>query len=233
MKLISIQNCYKVYKIGVTAITDLSVEIDKGEFVFIIGSTGCGKSTLIKMLYREERPTKGNINIGGINVAKLRNSKVYKLRRKLGIVFQDFKLLPKLTVYENVAFALESIGMKDKDIRPKVIEALDKVGLKDRIRSYPRELSGGEQQRVCIARAIVNEPKILICDEPTGNLDPITSKEIMDILDKLNKEYETTVVMVTHDKDIVNRMKKRVISLDNGVLVSDAKKGSYKVHENV
>ncbi len=233
MKLISIQNCYKVYKNGVTAIADLSVEIDKGEFVFIIGSTGCGKSTLIKMLYREERPTKGNINIGGINVAKLRNSKVYKLRRKLGIVFQDFKLLPKLTVYENVAFALESIGMKDKDIRPKVIEALDKVGLKDRIRSYPRELSGGEQQRVCIARAIVNEPKILICDEPTGNLDPITSKEIMDILDKLNKEYETTVVMVTHDKDIVNRMKKRVISLDNGVLVSDAKKGSYKVHENV
>ena len=233
MKLISIQNCYKLYKNGVTAIADLSVEIDKGEFVFIIGSTGCGKSTLIKMLYREERPTKGNINIGGINVAKLRNSKVYKLRRKLGIVFQDFKLLPKLTVYENVAFALESIGMKDKDIRPKVIEALDKVGLKDRIRSYPRELSGGEQQRVCIARAIVNEPKILICDEPTGNLDPITSKEIMDILDKLNKEYETTVVMVTHDKDIVNRMKKRVISLDNGVLVSDAKKGSYKVHENV
>ena len=233
MKLISIQNCYKVYKNGVTAIADLSVEIDKGEFVFIIGSTGCGKSTLIKMLYREERPTKGNINIGGINVAKLRNSKVYKLRRKLGIVFQDFKLLPKLTVYENVAFALESIGMKDKDIRPKVIEALDKVGLKDRIRSYPRELSGGEQQRVCIARAIVNEPKILICDEPTGNLDPITSKEIMDILDKLNKEYETTVVVVTHDKDIVNRMKKRVISLDNGVLVSDAKKGSYKVHENV
>lgn len=233
MKLISIQNCYKIYKNGVTAIADLSVEIDKGEFVFIIGSTGCGKSTLIKMLYREERPTKGNINIGGINVAKLRNSKVYKLRRKLGIVFQDFKLLPKLTVYENVAFALESIGMKDKDIRPKVIEALDKVGLKDRIRSYPRELSGGEQQRVCIARAIVNEPKILICDEPTGNLDPNTSKEIMDILDKLNKEYETTVVMVTHDKDIVNRMKKRVISLDNGVLVSDAKKGSYKVHENV
>ena len=233
MKLISIQNCYKVYKNGVTAIADLSVEIDKGEFVFIIGSTGCGKSTLIKMLYREERPTKGNINIGGINVAKLRNSKVYKLRRKLGIVFQDFKLLPKLTVYENVAFALESIGMKDKDIRPKVIEALDKVGLKDRIRSYPRELSGGEQQRVCIARAIVNEPKILICDEPTGNLDPTTSKEIMDILDKLNKEYETTVVMVTHDKDIVNRMKKRVISLDNGVLISDAKKGSYKVHENV
>lgn len=233
MKLISIQNCYKVYKNGVTAIADLSVEIDKGEFVFIIGSTGCGKSTLIKMLYREERPTKGNINIGGINVAKLRNSKVYKLRRKLGIVFQDFKLLPKLTVYENVAFALESIGMKDKDIRPKVIEALDKVGLKDRIRSYPRELSGGEQQRVCIARSIVNEPKILICDEPTGNLDPTTSKEIMDILDKLNKEYETTVVMVTHDKDIVNRMKKRVISLDNGVLVSDAKKGSYKVHENV
>ena len=233
MKLISIENCFKTYKNGVTAIADLSLEIDKGEFVFIIGPTGCGKSTLIKMLYREERPTKGNINIGGINVAKLRNSKVYKLRRKLGIVFQDFKLLPKLTVYENVAFALESIGMKDKDIRPKVIEALEKVGLKEKVRSYPRELSGGEQQRVCIARAIVNEPKILICDEPTGNLDPNTSKEIMDILNKLNKEYDTTVVMVTHDKDIVNKMKKRVIVLDNGVLVGDRMKGSYKVHENV
>ena len=233
MKLISIEHCYKTYKNGVTAIADLSLEIDKGEFVFIIGTTGCGKSTLIKMLYREERPTQGKINIGGINVAKLRNSKVYKLRRKLGIVFQDFKLLPKLTVYENVAFALESIGMKDDDIRPKVLEALDKVGLKDRIRSYPRELSGGEQQRVCIARAIVNEPKILICDEPTGNLDPNTSKEIMDILEKLNKEYETTVVMVTHDKDIVNKMKKRVISLDNGVLIDDKVKGSYKVRENI
>ncbi len=233
MKLISIENCYKVYKNGVTAIADLSLEIDKKEFVFIIGATGCGKSTLIKMLYREEKPTKGKINVGGIDVAKLRNSKVYKLRRKLGIVFQDFKLLPKLTVYENVAFALESIGMKDKDIRPKVLEALDKVGLKDRSRSYPRELSGGEQQRVCIARAIVNEPKILICDEPTGNLDPITSKEIMKILEKLNKEYETTVVMVTHDSEIVNKMKKRVILLDNGVLVGDYLKGSYKVHENI
>ena len=233
MKLISIQNCFKVYKNGVTAIADLSLDIEKKEFVFIIGPTGCGKSTLIKMLYREERPTKGKINVGGIDVARLRNSKVYKLRRKLGIVFQDFKLLPKLTVYENVAFALESIGMKDKDIRPKVLEALDKVGLKDRSRSYPRELSGGEQQRVCIARAIVNEPKILICDEPTGNLDPNTSKEIMAILDKLNKDYETTVVMVTHDRDIVNKMKKRVISLDNGVLFEDRMKGSYKVHENV
>lgn len=232
-KLISIENCYKVYKNGVTAIADLSLEIEKGEFVFVIGATGCGKSTLIKMLYREERPTKGKINVGGIDVAKLRNSKVYKLRRKLGIVFQDFKLLPKLTVYENVAFALESIGMKDKEIRPKVIEALNKVGLKERLRSYPRELSGGEQQRVCIARAIVNEPKILICDEPTGNLDPNTSKEIMKILEKLNKEYDTTVVMVTHDKDIVNKMKKRVVLLNNGVLVGDYLKGSYKVHEDV
>ena len=233
MKLISIENCFKIYKNGVTAIADLSREIDKGDFVFIIGPTGCGKSTLIKMLYREEKPTKGKINIGGINVAKLRNSRVFKLRRKLGIVFQDFKLLPKLTVYENVAFALESIGMKDKDIRPKVLEALEKVGLKEKVRSYPRELSGGEKQRVCIARAIVNEPKILICDEPTGNLDPDTSKEIMNVLEKLNKEYDTTVVMVTHDKEIVNRMKKRVITLENGVLIDDKAKGSYKVRENI
>ena len=233
MKFIELKNVNKTYSTGVTALADMSVTIDKGEFVFVIGHTASGKSTFIKMLYREEKPNSGKINIGGINVAKLRNSKVYKLRRKLGIVFQDFKLLPKLTVYENVAFALESIGMKDKDIRPKVLEALEKVGLKEKVRSYPRELSGGEKQRVCIARAIVNEPKILICDEPTGNLDPDTSKEIMSVLDKLNKEYDTTVVMVTHDKEIVNRMKKRVISLDNGVLVDDKAKGSYKVRENV
>lgn len=233
MKFIQIKNCYKVYKNGVAAVADVSLNINKGEFVFVIGESGSGKSTLIKMLYREEKPTQGNVEIGGINVGKLRNRTVYKLRRKLGIVFQDFKLLPKLTVYENVAFALECIGMKNSEIRPKVIKALEHVGLKNKIRSFPNELSGGEQQRVCIARAIVNDPKLLICDEPTGNLDPKTSKEIMQVLDDINKELGTTIVMATHDKDIVNRMKKRVISLKNGLLIEDHEKGSYKASEGV
>lgn len=233
MRFIEIKNCYKVYKNGVAAIADLTLSINKGEFVFVIGASGSGKSTLIKMLYREEKPTKGTVEIGGINVGKLRNRTVYKLRRKLGIVFQDFKLLPKLTVYENVAFALECLGMKSKDIRPKVIKALDHVGLKDKLRSFPNELSGGEQQRVCIARAIVNNPKLLICDEPTGNLDPKTSKGIMDVLEAINKELGTTIIMATHDKEIVNRMKKRVIVLDSGVLSEDHEKGSYKASESV
>ena len=232
MKLIEIKGCSKVYKNGVTGLANLDLEIDKGEFVFVIGQTASGKSTLIKLLYREERPTSGSVVVGGIDVAKLRNSKIYKLRRKLGVVFQDFKLLPKLTVYENVAFGLETLGLKTDDIRPKVNRALERVGLKDRSRSFPSQLSGGEQQRVCIARAIVNDPKLLICDEPTGNLDPETSKEIMDVISSINKELGTTVVMATHDKDIVNRMKKRVVVIENGVKVGDKMKGSYKVHES-
>lgn len=232
MKLIDIKDCSKIYKNGVTGIANLDLEIAKGEFVFIIGQTASGKSTLIKLLYREERPTKGKVVVGGIDVAKLRNSKIYKLRRKLGVVFQDFKLLPKLTVYENVAFGLETLGLKESEIRPKVFQALERVGLKDRSRSFPSQLSGGEQQRVCIARAIVNDPKLLICDEPTGNLDPKTSKEIMDVIENINKELGTTVVMATHDKEIVNRMKKRVITIENGVKVSDKMKGSYKVNES-
>ena len=233
MRFIEIKNCYKVYKNGVAAIADLTLSINKGEFVFVIGASGSGKSTLIKMLYREEKPTQGTVEIGGINVGKLRNRTVYKLRRKLGIVFQDFKLLPKLTVYENVAFALECLGMKGSEIRPKVIKALDHVGLKEKIRSFPNELSGGEQQRVCIARAIVNNPKLLICDEPTGNLDPKTSKGIMDVLETINKELGTTIIMATHDKEIVNRMKKRVIVLDSGVLKEDHEKGRYKASESI
>lgn len=233
MRFIEIKNCFKVYKNGVTAVADVSLNINKGEFVFVIGESGSGKSTLIKMLYREEKPTKGSVVIGGIDVGRLRNRTVYKLRRKLGIVFQDFKLFPKLTVYENVAFALECIGMNEKEIRPKVVSALEHVGLKDKLRSFPNELSGGEQQRVCIARAIVNDPKLLICDEPTGNLDPKTSKEIMEVLDTINKNLGTTIIMATHDKDIVNRMKKRVIRLENGVLAEDKAKGGYKASEAV
>ena len=233
MKLIEIKNCYKVYKNGVAALANFSLEIEKGEFVFIIGASGSGKSSLIKMLYREEKPTKGEVIVGGVNVAKLRDRKVYKFRRKIGIVFQDFKLLPKLTVYENVAFGLENIGMKEKEIKDKVNKALSRVGLKEKIRCFPNQLSGGEQQRVCIARAIVNEPKILICDEPTGNLDPELSKEVVDVIDEINKEMGTTVIMATHDKEIVNKMKKRVILIENGVLTGDYLKGRYKAHENI
>lgn len=232
MEFIKFIDVEKTYKNGVNALYDLNLGIKKGEFVFVIGASGSGKSTLIKMLYREEKPTKGQIYVGGVNVAKVKNSKVYKLRRKIGIVFQDYKLLQKLNVYENVAFALEIYGLPSEEIKRKVLKALDLVGLKSRIKSYPNQLSGGEQQRVAIARAIVNSPKLLICDEPTGNLDPDTSKEIMDVINDINKDLGTTVVMATHDKDIVNRMKKRVITIENGVKVSDVEKGSYKVHEN-
>ena len=228
MELIGLKNIFKQYKNGVNALVDVNLSIEKGDFVFVIGASGSGKSTLIKLLYREEKPNKGEVYIGGVNVAKLRNRKVYKLRRKLGIVFQDYKLLPKKTVYENVAFALYVYGLKDAEIRKRTIKALEQVGLKEKSRSYPDELSGGEQQRVSIARAIVNNPKVMICDEPTGNLDPITSKEIMDVINSINKEMGTTIIMATHDKEIVNRMKKRVVLLDKGILVSDTAKGIYK-----
>ena len=212
MELIRVNNVQKTYKTGTVALYDFNLSIKKGEFVFVIGASGSGKSTLIKMLYREEKPDKGSIIIGGIDVAKLKNRKVYILRRKLGVVFQDFKLLPKLTVYENVAFAMEVLNL---------------VGLKNKVRQFPDQLSGGEQQRVVIARAIVNKPKLLICDEPTGNLDPDTSMEIMKVLENINA-MGTTIIMATHDRDIVDRMKKRVIMLDHGKLARDIEKGSYR-----
>lgn len=227
LELINIKGVNKRYKNGVTAIYDLNIKIKKGDFVFVIGGSGSGKSTLIKMLYREEKPTSGQIVIGGINVAKLRNSKVYKLRRRLGIVFQDYRLLPKLTVYENVAFTLEVIGTKKSEIKRRTLKAIELVGLKAKTRNYPDQLSGGEQQRVAIARAIVNSPKLLICDEPTGNLDPDMSMEIVKVLDNINKTTGTTIIMATHDKDIVNKMKKRVLVLKDGRLVRDYEKGKY------
>ena len=230
MDLIQIRGIKKTYKNGVTALYDLDLDIEKGDFVFVIGPTGCGKSTLIKMLYREEKPDQGSIIVGGMNVVKLRNSKVFKLRRKIGVVFQDFKLLPKLTVYENVAFALEIFGLPQSEIYSKVIKVLSLVGLKNKAKHYPTELSGGEQQRVAIARAIVNGPKLLICDEPTGNLDENTSMEIMDVLEEINK-LGTTIIMVTHDTEIVKKLKKRTILLDAGRILKDYKKGTYK-HES-
>ena len=227
MDLIRMRDVTHTYKTGVTALYDLNLTIEKGEFVFIIGSTGCGKSTLGKLLYRELKPTKGTILIGGENVGRLSNRKVYKIRRKIGVVFQDFKLLEKLTVYENVAFALEIFGLPRDEIHEKVIKVLDLVGLKNKVKMYPKELSGGEQQRVAIARAIVNGPKLLICDEPTGNLDPATSMEIMKVLQSIN-DLGTTVIMVTHDIDIVDSMKKRTILLSAGRVLKDYAEGEYK-----
>ena len=227
MDLIKIKDVTKTYKNGVTALYNVSLNIKKGEFVFVIGSTGCGKSTLIKTMYREEKPTSGTITVGGLDVTKLRNSKVYKIRRKIGVVFQDYKLLPKLTVYENVAFALEIFGLPKSEIYGKVIKVLDLVGLKNKAKHMPTELSGGEQQRVAIARAIVNGPKLLICDEPTGNLDEKTSMEIMKVLNEINK-LGTTIIMVTHDRGIVKKMNKRVVLLDSGRIVKDYGEGTYK-----
>lgn len=232
MAFIELNHVFKTYSNGVSALADVSLQINKGEFVFVIGETGSGKSTLNKLLYREEKVNKGNVMVGGVNVSKLKNGNVYKLRRKVGVVFQDFKLLPKLTVYENVAYPLETYGLSDDVIREKVLDAVERVGLKDKLRSYPSQLSGGEQQRVGIARAIVNRPKLIVCDEPTGDLDPKMSREIMDVLEKINKELESTIIMATHDKEIVNRMKKRVICISHGVVVSDQEKGKYIEYEN-
>ena len=226
MNLIEIKNVYKQYKNGITALSDINLSIPKGAFVFVIGQTASGKSTLIKLLYRQEKPSRGEVFVGGINVAKLRNSKVYKIRRKIGVVYQDYKLLPNMTVFENVAFALEIFGLKRSEIRERAMKALEVVGLKEKYRSMPDKLSGGEQQRVSIARAIVNNPKILICDEPTGNLDPKTSMEIMEIINKINEDG-TTVIMATHDKDIVDKYQKRVVTLEKGILIKDVEKGGY------
>ena len=227
MDLIRLKNVNKKYKNGVTAIYDMTLSLKKGSFTFVIGGSGSGKSTFIKMLYREEKPTKGQIVVGGVNVAKLRDKKVYKLRRKLGIVFQDYRLLPKLTVSENVAFAMEVIGATKQETRQNTLKAIELVGLKNKVHNYPDQLSGGEQQRVSIARAIVNNPKLLLCDEPTGNLDPDMSMEIMKVLENINEKKGTTILMVTHDKDIVNKMKKDVITLKDGRITSIKERGTY------
>ena len=227
MSFIEIKNVTKKYKNGVVALDSIDANIEKGEFVFIIGGSGSGKSTLTKLLYREEKPTTGSITLGGINVCKLRNGSVYKLRRKLGIVFQDYRLIPNRTVYENVAFALEVIGESKTEINIKVSKALELVGLQGKMKELPENLSGGEQQRVAIARAIVNDPKLLICDEPTGNLDPKMSLEIVELLRQINEKEGTTVIMVTHNDIIVNKLKKRVITLKSGKIIKDTKKGGY------
>ena len=224
--MISLQRVTKTYKNGVTALTDVTVEVDKGEFVFIVGQSGSGKSTMIRLLIREEDATKGQIFVGGKNLARMANRDVPKLRRNVGTVFQDFRLLQDKTVFENVSFGLEVIGKPKHVIEQRVPEILEYVGLGDKLRSYPDELSGGEQQRVSIARAFVNRPLVLLADEPTGNLDPSTSVDIMRLLDKVNR-IGTTVVMATHDQAIVDAMRKRVIELDKGFVVRDQSRGVY------
>jgi len=224
--MIKMKDVYKKYANGVTAVNGINVQIDPGEFVYIVGPSGAGKSTFTRLMFREVKATAGEWIIDGLDLRKLKERQVPYLRRKIGVVFQDFKLLPKLTAYENVAFALEVIEESPKSIRTKVMEVLDLVGLKNKSRSLPLELSGGEQQRVAIARAIVNNPKIVIADEPTGNLDSDTSWEIMRIFEEINFRG-ATIVMATHSREIVNTMKKRVIAIENGIIVRDENRGEY------
>jgi len=219
-------NVTKVYKGNVVALRDVSIDILKGEFVFLVGPSGSGKSTMMRLILREDQPTSGEIYVAGKNVATLASWKIPALRRNIGCVFQDFKLLPNKTVHENVAFALEVIGVSRAVIRRQVPEVLELVGLGDKVEHLPDELSGGEQQRVSIARAFVNRPQILIADEPTGNLDPTTSIEIMKLLDLINRRG-TTVLMATHDHAIVDAMRRRVIELDKGIVVRDQERGVY------
>ena len=224
--MIKLDHITKIYKDSVVALEDVSVEVAKSEFVFVVGPSGSGKSTFIRLLLKEEEPTRGNIYVAGKNIATLSPWKVPYLRRNIGTVFQDFKLLPNKTVFENVAFALEVIGKARHVIERRVPEILELVGLGDKLNNYPEELSGGEQQRVSIARAFVNRPLILLADEPTGNLDPSTSVEIMKLLDRINRTG-TTVIMATHDNAIVDAMRRRVIELDRGQVIRDQARGVY------
>ena len=229
--MIECTHVYKKYKNGVNALYDINMKIDQGEFVYIIGPSGAGKSTIIKLLDGEEVPTKGTVKVVGIDVGKLRHSKVPVYRRNIGVVFQDFRLLPSKTVFENIAYALEVINM-DKDlIRRRVRAVMNLVGLDDKGNAFPHELAGGQQQRVAIARAIANRPKVLIADEPTGNLDPNLSDEIINLLEKINEAYGTTILMVTHDMAVVNKHRKRTIVLEHGHITADLEDGGYPRHD--
>lgn len=219
--MIELRHVTKVYDGEVTGVDDISLTIQDGEFVFIVGESGSGKSTLLKLLMRELTPDEGQIFIDGRDITKLRRKKIAALRRNMGIVFQDYRLLPKRTVYDNVAFALEVIEEPTKKIRRSVPAALNLVGLAHKTKSFPNEISGGEQQRTAIARAIVNNPSVVLADEPTGNLDPRNSEEIMEVLDAINRRG-TTVIVATHDRQIVNEMQKRIIHLEHGVIVRDS-----------
>lgn len=224
--MIELTNVTMIYDGDVTGVDHLNLKIEDGEFVFLVGESGSGKSTLLKLMMRELTPTEGSIMIDGKEITKLKRKKVAELRRNMGIVFQDYRLLPKRTVYENVSFALEVIEVPTRKIRRSVPAALNLVGLSHKSKNMPNEISGGEQQRTAIARAIVNNPPLVLADEPTGNLDPRNSQEIMEVLDAINRRG-TTVIVATHDRAIVNAMKKRVIHLENGIIVRDSVEGGY------
>ena len=224
--MITLENVSKAYSTGAPALNNVSLKIEAGEFVFVVGDSGYGKSTLIKLLLRELLPTSGKIMVNDIDVASLRHKQIPKYRRKLGVVFQDFRLLKDRNVYENVAFAQRIVQTPSKEIKKNVPSILSTVGLAGKYKARPKQLSGGEQQRVALARALVNNPPILLADEPTGNLDPKNSWEIMKLLEEIN-ERGTTVLVVTHNREIVNAMKKRVITMNKGVIVNDEKEGTY------
>ncbi|HWQ42693.1 MAG TPA: cell division ATP-binding protein FtsE [Desulfosporosinus sp.] len=224
--MIELTNVSKTYPNGARALVDVNLKIGKGEFVFLVGPSGAGKSTLIKLFYRDETPTRGQVQINGKNLVRMKEREVPYLRRGIGVVFQDFKLLPNKTVFENVAFALEVIGVSKKEVKVRTSATLELVGLANKESSFPHELSGGEQQRVCVARAVINNPALLVADEPTGNLDPETAWEIMDLLFNINKRG-TTVIMGTHARAIVDKMQQRVIAIENGRVARDEEIGGY------
>jgi cell division transport system ATP-binding protein len=224
--LIQFRNVTKVYPNGLCALSNVNFTIANGEFVFIVGASGAGKTTLIKLLLKEIEPTSGSIIVDDVDLSSLKRKEIPYYRRKLGVVFQDFRLLPDRTAYENVAFAMEIVGASPKEIRRRVPAVLSMVGLGSKAYAYPHQLSGGEQQRVALARALVNNPSILIADEPTGNLDPVTAMEIMKIINLINRRG-TTVIMATHAKSIVNAMRKRVLQFRKGVLIKDEQEGGY------
>ncbi|SFO74873.1 cell division ATP-binding protein FtsE [Halolactibacillus alkaliphilus] len=224
--MIKMKDVKKTYPNGVQALNGITIDIDLGEFVYLVGQSGAGKSTFIKIIFGDEKASAGDVKVAGHDLVNMKRKEIPMLRRDIGVVFQDFKLLPTMTVYENVAFALEVVEETPKNIRKRVMEVLDQVGLKNKARFIPDELSGGEQQRVAIARAIANYPKLLIADEPTGNLDPDTSWEIMKILEEINAAG-TTIIMATHSKEIVNTIKRRVIAIDGGIIVRDQHRGDY------
>ncbi|WP_311407935.1 cell division ATP-binding protein FtsE [Liquorilactobacillus uvarum] len=229
--MIEFKHVFKEYDNKVIAANDFNITIKQGEFVYVVGPSGAGKSTFIKMMYREEMPTSGQIKINEFELEKIKNKEVPFLRRELGVVFQDFKLLPRLTVFENVAYAQQVIEKSPQEVKERVERVLELVGLTDKTTMFPNELSGGEQQRIAIARAIANKPRVLIADEPTGNLDPNTANDIMEIIERINKEG-TTVVMATHNSSIVNERKHRVLEIDDGRIIRDQKRGGYKDESN-
>ncbi|MCF1684331.1 cell division ATP-binding protein FtsE [Tetragenococcus halophilus] len=224
--MIEMKDVTKKYSNGTAAIRGLSISIDQGEFVYVVGPSGAGKSTFVKLMYREEKPTGGDLQVADYDLMKIKNREVPYLRREIGVVFQDYKLLERKTVYENVAYAMQVIGCRPREVKKRVNDVLEMVGLKHKARVFPNQLSGGEQQRVSIARAIVNTPQVLIADEPTGNLDPEISWEIMRLLDRINAQG-TTVVMATHNRTIVNTIRHRVIAIENGKIIRDQAEGEY------